>query len=311
MVDLFPQAALPAAEADRADAPLADLAFAVGFEALSSFHENFRRLNGLTPAAYRELRHARTFSLTLPEGFLMPYLRRALSRDTHSATERLVGDVYTSGVQLPSGPALLSVQLSATNVRAEISAGSGTDAYQLVPFTATYAATGPATYFIVSSYSSATARYNAPPLGVHPSGIADGRQAGQQSAGLRGFVELGIMPLGGLTAIRSFSLQGRVTMKSPRPQGFTLVELLVVIAIIGILAALLLPSLAKAKAKAEAEAKAKAAAKTKADAEAAAKEAAKAKAAAQTESPESSAQTSRTFRPEEAWYEYRQYFLPR
>lgn len=39
-------------------------------------------------------------------------------------------------------------------------AGSGTDAYQLVPFTAPLAVKGPATYYILTQYSSATARYN-------------------------------------------------------------------------------------------------------------------------------------------------------
>lgn len=53
-------------------------------------------------------------------------------------------------------------------------AGSGTDAYQLVPFSAAYAAKGPATYYIISTYSSATARYNAPPLGAFGVGKATG-----------------------------------------------------------------------------------------------------------------------------------------
>lgn len=46
------------------------------------------------------------------------------------------------------------------NTLAAGTAGSGTDAYQLVPFTAAVKLTGPATYYIVSTYSSATARYN-------------------------------------------------------------------------------------------------------------------------------------------------------
>ncbi len=101
-------------------APLAETAFGVGFDALSSFHENFRQLNGLTPAAYRELRTSRTFTIDLPKGYLLPYLRRALSRDIHSVTERLVGDTYTSAVQLSPGPALLTLRLSPDSVRAEI-----------------------------------------------------------------------------------------------------------------------------------------------------------------------------------------------
>src|SRR5438105_1541478 len=38
-----------------------EIAIMAGFESVSVFHENFRRLTGMTPAAYRELRSARTF----------------------------------------------------------------------------------------------------------------------------------------------------------------------------------------------------------------------------------------------------------
>ena len=113
-------------------APLSRIALDAGFEALSAFHENFRRLNGLTPAAYRELSQARSFAVALPEGYLLPYLRRALSRDTHSVTERLQGDTYTTVVQLSDGPALLTLQLSPELIRAEISRGSAVEAHALM-----------------------------------------------------------------------------------------------------------------------------------------------------------------------------------
>lgn len=132
--DLLLRARLSAAKHRllTSDAALADLVFGVGFESLSAFHENFRAFNGLTPAAYRDLRTARTFSLTLPAGFLLPYLRRALSRDLHSVIERLAGDTYTSVVRLSTGPAQLTLRLSPKRIDAEISSGSGAEAHALV-----------------------------------------------------------------------------------------------------------------------------------------------------------------------------------
>jgi hypothetical protein len=44
-------------------------------------------------------------------------------------------------------------------------AGSGTDAYQRVAFTAPLALKGPATYYVLTQYSSATARYNTHAVG--------------------------------------------------------------------------------------------------------------------------------------------------
>jgi AraC family transcriptional regulator of adaptative response / DNA-3-methyladenine glycosylase II len=102
------------------EAPLSAIAFETGFESLSTFHENFRRLNGLTPVAYRALQSARSFTLTLPDGYPLPYLRRALSRDIHSISEQLNGDTYTAAVQLKQGPAILKLQLAPTEVNVEI-----------------------------------------------------------------------------------------------------------------------------------------------------------------------------------------------
>lgn len=132
--DLLLRARLSVAKTDllTSERPLADIAGRAGFESLSVFHEQFRVLLGLTPVAYRELRSARQFTLTLPEGFLMSYLRRALSRDIHSVTERLVGDVYTCGVQLTSGPALLTLRLQPKTIDVSLSSGSAVEAHAIV-----------------------------------------------------------------------------------------------------------------------------------------------------------------------------------
>ena len=120
--DLLLRARLAATKRDLLASPrsLADIAYAAGFESLSVFHENFRRLNGLTPAAYRALPASSSFEITPPDGFLLGYLRRALSRDPHSVNERLEGDTYTAALQLPSGPALLVLHLSPKQITAEI-----------------------------------------------------------------------------------------------------------------------------------------------------------------------------------------------
>jgi AraC family transcriptional regulator of adaptative response / DNA-3-methyladenine glycosylase II len=110
---------------------LSSIAYDVGFEALSSFHENFRRLNGLTPSTYRELRSVREFELALPPGYSLPYLRRALSRDAQSVTERLVGDVYSSAVASSSRPAVLTLHLSPRSIKVEISQGNAVAAHSL------------------------------------------------------------------------------------------------------------------------------------------------------------------------------------
>jgi hypothetical protein len=47
-------------------------------------------------------------------------------------------------------------------------AGSGTDAYQTIPFATPYAAVGPANYLVCVQYSSATARYNTHTVGTDP-----------------------------------------------------------------------------------------------------------------------------------------------
>lgn len=133
--DLLLRARIEAAKQKLLASPqtgLAEIAHAVGFESLSAFHEHFRALNGLTPASYRELATSRTFEITLPPGFLLGYLRRALGRDAYSVNERLTGDDYRAAVQLSTGPALLSLHLSPEKIAAEISTGSAVEAHAIV-----------------------------------------------------------------------------------------------------------------------------------------------------------------------------------
>lgn len=93
--------------------PLATVAAGSGFESLSVFHDHFRRITGLTPSAYRQLPGQNKFTLTLPENYPLNYLRRALSRDLHSVSERLDGDTYITGVRLFNDtPVLLKLQLT-------------------------------------------------------------------------------------------------------------------------------------------------------------------------------------------------------
>ncbi|MEO8353714.1 MAG: Ada metal-binding domain-containing protein, partial [Chthoniobacteraceae bacterium] len=94
------------------DRALSEVALEAGFESLSAFHENFRRTQGMTPAAFRALRSAKTFEISLPANYPIAYLRRALGRDPQSVSERLKGDTYTAAVTLAGVPARLILELA-------------------------------------------------------------------------------------------------------------------------------------------------------------------------------------------------------
>jgi len=75
---------------------VAEIAFAVGFESLSTFNDNFRRYAALTPLDYRRLREQSAFTLTLPQNYPTDRIVRYLGRDRQSVTERVAGQVYTT-----------------------------------------------------------------------------------------------------------------------------------------------------------------------------------------------------------------------
>lgn len=132
--DLLTRARLAAAQTQLLSTQrgLLEIAQAVGFESSSSFHDHFRRRNGLTPGAYRTLRDARTCTVQLPNGYSIPYLRRALGRDAASLTERLEGDRYTLAAHFRAGPALVRMRLEARSVTAEFDSGNGPEAHSIL-----------------------------------------------------------------------------------------------------------------------------------------------------------------------------------
>jgi AraC family transcriptional regulator of adaptative response / DNA-3-methyladenine glycosylase II len=120
--DLLLRARLAAAKRElvSSDTKVSAAAARVGFPAGAAFATQFQKFNGLTPDAFRTLTNHPSFKLMLPEGYPLGYLRRALSRDVHSVTETLKGDLYTTVAHLSSGPAILRLRLSETAVSVDV-----------------------------------------------------------------------------------------------------------------------------------------------------------------------------------------------
>jgi AraC family transcriptional regulator of adaptative response / DNA-3-methyladenine glycosylase II len=114
------------------DRGLIDIASTAGFESLSVFHEQFRRAHGLTPGAYRELPGQRFFTFSLPPGYPLAYLRRALGRDPHRISERLTDDRYHAAVRIRGEPLLLKLKLGAESIHVEFDTPHATDVHRLV-----------------------------------------------------------------------------------------------------------------------------------------------------------------------------------
>lgn len=101
-------------------AAAADAGFAVGFASASAYHDNFRRLTGMTPGAWRALGGSRRFELRLPEDFLAKYPRRMLARDPDSAAERVDGRSLLKAFNHAGRAACLVLSIERGRVRAEV-----------------------------------------------------------------------------------------------------------------------------------------------------------------------------------------------
>jgi AraC family transcriptional regulator, regulatory protein of adaptative response / DNA-3-methyladenine glycosylase II len=91
-------------------ATVTEAAYGAGYESLSAFHLNFRRLTGLTPGEYRALGTSREFTVALPEGFRADGVLRYLGRDPASVLERVRGNELAKGLMLADGPAVLRMR---------------------------------------------------------------------------------------------------------------------------------------------------------------------------------------------------------
>src|SRR5436305_3952805 len=104
------------------DRSIADVAFEVGYEGLSTFNVNFRRLTAMTPAEYRRLLGAQAFRIALPPSYSTAHALEYLGRDGGSLTIRVQGRTLAAGVRLGGAPAVLRAEIGAGSVAASLEA---------------------------------------------------------------------------------------------------------------------------------------------------------------------------------------------
>lgn len=114
-------------------APAAQIAFAVGFESLSVFGEQFRRWTAMTPQTFRLLPTGTGFCLHLPKGYPIQSMLEQMGRDRQETTVRVEGQTCTVALRLPTGDALLRLTFQHCRVSAELQ--------RTLPLTATEALT--------------------------------------------------------------------------------------------------------------------------------------------------------------------------
>lgn len=102
------------------ESTISDLAFAAGYESLSSFNANFRRATGMSPSEYRRLRGVRDFQFALPRSLPLSRSLAFLDRDPVSLTERVRDDRFEAGLWLAGKPARLEVDLQPGRAKCRI-----------------------------------------------------------------------------------------------------------------------------------------------------------------------------------------------
>ncbi|WP_415789068.1 DNA-3-methyladenine glycosylase 2 [Deinococcus saxicola] len=88
---------------------VAEIAYEVGFESLSVFGTQFRRRQGLTPQAFRQMPARQGFTLRLPQGYRADAILRDLGRDLHGLNARTQERQHLTAWRVPSGPLLVAL----------------------------------------------------------------------------------------------------------------------------------------------------------------------------------------------------------
>lgn len=102
-----------------------DIGAASGYETLSSFNANFRRLTGLCPSDYRALACRQSFTLALPGRRVLDSLR-VQGRDSRSLCEHFEGNTLAKAVMFGDEPAVLELTATGDSVHCRaIAPGAG------------------------------------------------------------------------------------------------------------------------------------------------------------------------------------------
>ena len=104
---------------------LPGLAFKVGYDSVSDFHEGFRRHTGLSPGAYHAMLGATAFSLPLPPGLRVPDVLRFHGRDPLSVSEQVVGQRLSKAFLCEGRPSVLSLDFGDEAVVVRLEGASG------------------------------------------------------------------------------------------------------------------------------------------------------------------------------------------
>ena len=109
---------------------VADIAFDVGFETLSTFYEHFGRLTGMAPTAFRKLPLATSFSVNLPEEFREANVLGYFGRDPQSVCEAVDGRELWLSTNLERGPAVVHLRFEDGEAHCDVVGGSGLSAHR-------------------------------------------------------------------------------------------------------------------------------------------------------------------------------------